>query len=134
MSQYCSSPALATSLIAVKNIMFLISIAAPIALIIAGTLRFFNLMKNPDEKNGMKKTINAFVAAVIVFFVPMLVNVVLGLVGTNTSISACWKNVKEPKETTEYVSISSDNIKKTITSPDEYEKGNKSTTDQGGEQ
>ena len=79
----------------VKNILNIIMIVVPILLIVFGTYSFFKLVQNPDEKKGTKKVINQFIAAGIVFFLPIIVNAVMGLLGDNTKISSCWNNASD---------------------------------------
>ena len=43
-------------------------------------------------KNGTKKVFNKIIAAAIIFFIPMFVNLTMGLIGENTNISSCWIN------------------------------------------
>ncbi len=89
----CSNPLLIPILSMVKKGMLLIQIIVPILLIISASISFFQLMANPEKKGGTKIIINKFIAAAIVFFIPFLVNMVMGLVGENTSISSCWNSV-----------------------------------------
>ena len=86
----CNNPMLIPILSAVKKGMVLIQIIVPIVLIASATISIFQLMTNPEKKGGTKTIVNKFVAAVIVFFIPILVNFVMGLVGEESSISSCW--------------------------------------------
>ena len=107
----------------VKNILNLIMIIVPILLIIFTVFSFIKMMKNPDEKNGIKKIINQFLCAIIVFFVPMLVNVVMGMLGEGNDISRCWIEAKKSKKAT-YIPIDKEKKKKKIVSnAKDYEKG-----------
>ena len=107
----------------VKNILFLIMIIVPILLIIFGILSFVKLVKDPEQKNGIKRLINQFLAAGIVFFIPLLVNVVMGMLGNKTSLSDCWNNAKKVGEVT-YYSIDDGYDKQSIMiDPKGYESG-----------
>lgn len=86
----CSNPVLIPILSAVKKGITLIQIIVPIVLIISASISIFQLVTNPEKKGGNKTIVNKFIAAAIVFFVPFLVNMAMGLVGENTSISSCW--------------------------------------------
>ena len=88
----CSDPALAGILSSVKGIMLIIQIIVPIMLIVWSGIGLFQLMQNPDMKNGTKNIINKFIAALVVFMIPVLINVVFGLAGESTNISSCWNN------------------------------------------
>ena len=104
----CNDASLLGILSVVKRIILLIQIIVPIILIVFGSYSFFRLTQNPDEKKGTKKVINQFIAAGIVFFLPIIVNAVMGMLGDNTNISSCWNNANDK-----------------ITIDDSYEKGEK---------
>lgn len=91
----CDDASLAGILSIVKNIMLLIQIIVPVILIISGIISFTQLMMNPDEKNGLKKIVNKFLSAAIVFIIPMIVNVVMGICGENYNFSSCWVNASD---------------------------------------
>lgn len=91
----CSDPVLAGILGIVRNIMTIIQIVVPIILIVWSTIELLKLTMNPEAKGGNKKIINKFVAAAIVFFIPVFVNTVMTLVGESTNFSACWKKGKD---------------------------------------
>ena len=107
----------------VKNILNLIMIIVPILLIIFGSISFIKLVKNPEEKNGTKKIINQFLAAAIVFFVPLFVNVVMGMLGENNSISRCWNDASKNGEATYISSVREKEKKKFIVDSEDYEPG-----------
>lgn len=69
----------------------LILIAAPIILIIMGTVDFLGAVSASDEK-AMKKAMNnlvkRFVICVVIFLLPLLVNIVMGWTVFN-DFSAC---------------------------------------------
>lgn len=91
----CNDQVLAGILYVVKNVFLLIQIVVPIILILWSGIEFFKLMMNPDAKGGTKKIVNKFIAAVIVFLIPALVNLSMALVGESTNFTSCWKNAKE---------------------------------------
>ena len=90
-TELCNDESLLPILSAVKKMMLLIQIIVPIILIIWGTISFIRLIQNPEEKNGIKKIFNKFLAAAIIFFIPIIVNAVMGILGDNTNFSSCWK-------------------------------------------
>lgn len=74
--------------------------AVPIILIVFCVIDVAKIVANPDHEKDVKKSItNRLIAAVIVFLVPTLVNLVMNLVsigqGNNEnngySISSCWQ-------------------------------------------
>ncbi len=107
----------------VKNILNMIMIIVPILLIIFGSISFVKLVKNPEEKNGVKKIINQFLAAAIVFFVPLTVNVVMGMLGDGNDISRCWNEANKIEKASYISNEKEKNKKKIVSNASEYEKG-----------
>ena len=95
----CSDPALSGILSSVKGILLLIQIIVPIMLIVWSMYQLFLLMQNPDMKNGVKNIINKFIAAVVVFMIPVLLNVIFSLAGESTNFSSCWNNASDTVQT-----------------------------------
>ena len=81
-----------------RRVMGIIQLAVPIMLIIWATLQLLKLVMNPDEKNGVKKLINKFIAAAIVFFIPVFINATMSLLGSDLTIKACWDQAKAKAE------------------------------------
>lgn len=126
ISKTCNDASLAAILAIVKRILLLIEIIVPILLIIFTALQFYKLVTNPEEKNGIKKITNKFIATIVVFMIPVLINAIMNMLGEKTSFSSCWINAKEISLTgTEYVSPQENNKKKIINSSDEYQPGEK---------
>lgn len=79
----------------------LIMIVVPIALIVYGTIDLGKAVIASDEKEvkaAQSRLIKRFIYAALIFFVPMLVGVVMNIVsaggkGDTTSWSGCWKTV-----------------------------------------
>ena len=131
----CTSTEMSYIMGSVRNIYMIIQIIAPILLICAAVYRLIKLMKNPEEKNGKKNIINAFLAAAIIFFLPTIVGVVLNMIPYETQLIACWESSGEEKRlaiATSYISDSDDKRVKVI-AEEEYEAGiKKPTTSEGG--
>ena len=108
----CDDASLAGILSIVKNIMLLIQLVVPLILIISGIISFTQLMMNPDEKNGLKKLMNKFLAAAIVFIIPMVINVVMGICGENYNFSSCWVNASDYGFNNSEYNSSNDDTKK----------------------
>ncbi len=92
ISQACNDPALATILSLCRKIFNLISLIAPIVLIVMLAVNFIKLMINPDDKKGLPNLKNSIFSCVIIFLIPTLVNMTLYLLGESTSFSACWNS------------------------------------------
>ena len=67
-------------------------IIVPLLLIISLTISLTKLVQDPDEKKAPKKILNSVLAAVIVFFLPTMINVVINLVAGESDFSSCWEN------------------------------------------
>lgn len=121
----CTSTELTYVMSSVRNIYSIIQIIAPILLMCAAVYRLIRLMKNPEEKNGMKVIINSFLAAAIIFFLPTIMTVVLNMLPFDTQLIACWESSGEEKRmsiATSYISDSDDKRVKVV-SEEEYEAG-----------
>lgn len=88
----CNSSFLASFLSVIKTIMLIIQFAVPFALIVSFTIDFVKLSINPEAKDSFRKLLNKIMAAVIVFVLPLLINVIMGVVGESTDFSSCWNN------------------------------------------
>lgn len=86
----CNDTTLSSVLPVVKNIMLLIQIIVPIVLLISFTADFIKLTINPEDKKGFRNILNKLIAAIIVFVLPFIVNVIMGAVGESTTFSDCW--------------------------------------------
>lgn len=109
----CSDPVLARFIGLIKNGLSLIQVIVPILLVVAGSVELLKMLLNPDDKNGGKNIANSFAAAVIVFFLPYIVNLSMSIVSStgefgvydNTKkrtstfdISTCWTDAERENE------------------------------------
>ena len=121
----CSSLSLLSIISMIKKILALIQIIVPIILIIFATKNIILIITNPEIKNKNKKIINQFLAAAIIFFIPVIVNATMNTLGVSYNVSACWTNADEFKITsTKYIPISEEERKKLFSNASEYELGN----------
>ncbi len=119
----CTSPALGAVLSIMKKIMNLIQIIVPILLMISLAFNLIKLMGDPDNKKLLPRIKNAALATVIVFMVPVFVNVVMGMLGENFSVSACWESISNPSGTPSYINPYGTKKQQIVTPPSEYEQG-----------
>ncbi len=94
---WCGDPGVKSVISMIKTLLSVIRWVVPIGLIFMTGLDIFKKVLNPDDKDGQKKILNRLIAAIIVFFVPLLVRFVLKLVsvgGGNNNISSCWESIK----------------------------------------
>lgn len=120
----CKNESILPILNVVQKIVTLIQIIVPILLLIWATISFIRLINNPDEKKGLKPILNQFLAAAIVFFIPLIVNITMQILGDNTDFSTCWKQAKTSyKAPREYYAIDEVEKKKILSNADDYEPG-----------
>ena len=90
----CQDYSVLSTILFLKNVFEIICFVAPIILIIMAAFEVSRIVFNPDGKvvsNVMTKTIHKFIAAIGIFFVPVLVNLLLNLLDqTNIKASTCW--------------------------------------------
>ena len=126
----CQDYSLITLLDIVRKIFDIIQIIVPIFLIVMATFNFIILVANPETKNGIKKIINQFLAALIIFFIPTFLNVVLNMMPSSFQIADCWNQAKNNAEILKANELKfqiTDGRKKTsiLVNPSDYEKGEK---------
>lgn len=130
ISSHCNDAALLILLSSVKKIMTLIQILAPILLILSASISIFQLMSNPERKNGTKGILNKVLAAVIIFFIPMFMNATMGLIGESSTFSSCWNVAGTTSTGSSYMDPNADTRKKSSVTGNssDYEKGQKQAT------
>lgn len=126
----CNDYGLVIFLDTLRNIMNFIQIFAPIVLIIMSCVQLVQMIANPEDKKGMKSLMNKYIAAVLCFFIPVFMNVVLNMMPETFSVSACWKQAKVSAEVVRmqenrYISDDEQQMSPFLVNPDDYEKGNK---------
>ena len=96
----CTDFALAAVLDVFRKFFNIFQLVVPILLIVGVTIQLIKLMNNPDEKGGGKKVINRIIAAVVCFFIPVIVDVVLGMISQTSTfkIADCWELAKISSE------------------------------------
>lgn len=124
----CEDYGLAVIIDTSRRIVGFIQLVAPLTLIVMAMVQLIKLVFNPEEKNGLKSLRNKVVAAVIIFFIPMLVDVVVGLLPTEFSLSACWHTASTLREVSRmtgnnYIPLSEKKFVSFLIDPAEFEKG-----------
>lgn len=124
----CSDYGLVGILDILRQCLNLIQLIVPIILMVALAIQFTQLMANPDDKKKQKSLINKFIAALICFFIPLLVNVSINLVPDTFQLSACWDTARISREVLQsqnssYISPTDKEAKKFILLGDAYEPG-----------
>ena len=109
LGSICQDYPLASMLSLIRKGLNVIQIVAPIILIIVATFQFVKLTINPDDdKKSMKKIYNSFMSAIIIFFIPMIINLSMNIIneygdvgiieGEQTKsfdIASCWQEAKQ---------------------------------------
>lgn len=125
----CDDVTLKNILSIIKRILLLVQIFAPILLIVMASIAFFNSMRNPDDKKETKKIFNKFIAAAMIFFIPVLLDAVMGMIGENNKFSSCWVKANDKVDySTGFQEITSQEINSIIPNPEDYEPGEKRPT------
>lgn len=129
----CSNTSIAFFITIAIRMLSIIQIIIPILLILMIMINFFQLVNNPEMKNGYKMIINKLIATVVIFMIPIILDAVLGLLPNQNNFIGCWNEIKVSnniKPEVEYIPIN-DNRKKTpiLQNPSNYEQGN---TDNSG--
>lgn len=124
----CHDYGLVTVLEVTRRIFDFFQIFAPILLLIMATFNFIVLITNPEAKHGVKKIINQFLAAGIIFFIPTFMNITLNILPDNFELNACWQTAKVNAEIQRSLEINyqptGEKEKQSILIvPDEYESG-----------
>jgi len=135
----CNDYGLVNVLDIFRKFINLVQIIVPILLIVWSCVELVHLMANPEDKKGLKPLFNKYIAAVICFFLPIFVNVVLGMMPETFSVSACWEQAKISAEVVRsqkntYISADDETQSPFLINPDDYEEGNerKKPTPAGG--
>ena len=101
----CNDYSIAIFIAIIKNAIEVIQIIVPILLIAMSMVQLFKMLtsSDPRDKKGIKSLTNKFVAAAIVFFLPIFANIVISLVGegVNTGGLDVIKCYKESSSTVE---------------------------------
>ncbi len=120
----CNDSTLLPILSVVKRVMTMVQIMVPLILIVMVSIKLINMIMKPDEKKEIKKIINTFIVAVVVFFVPVVVDVTISMLGENNKFSNCWLNADESFSVSKkYFHIGEKERKSILQNPDDYEPG-----------
>lgn len=93
----CSSVGLANILSIIKTCLNIIQIAGPIIGMVALVINFTKLMANPEEKKYSTSLKNSLIAMVMLFFLPFIINLTMGLLDNTFNLANCWTNAEKVK-------------------------------------
>lgn len=96
----CSDGTLVSLIDITRKVMEIFQVIVPIVLLVMLTVQLTKLVINPDEKGGLKKITNRIIAAMIIFFLPIFINVVMSWLPEteNFQVAACWKTARDINE------------------------------------
>ena len=97
----CTDYGLLNILDIIRQVMDLMQLVVPILLMVALAIQFTQLLINPDDNKKKKSLLNKFIAALIFFFVPFLVNLALGVLPDDMDtfqLGACWDTARISRE------------------------------------
>lgn len=98
-SSICGDYALAGTLSIVHTVLSIICLLVPILLALMASIKLATYVMNPDQKQGLKPIFLQFAAAILVFFLPTLVDIGLGFLPDDEfSIAACWSYAEESND------------------------------------
>ena len=124
MISMCTDPGLANILAIIKRFMNIIWIAGPILAIVSSVINAVKLMMNPDEKKYKNLFKNSIMALLFLFFLPIIVNVVMGLFDNTFEFAACW-NYADKVDTTGqnsgYIDKNKNKNQSILIDPDAYQ-------------
>lgn len=132
LSSTCGSPALLVVLKVVSNILKLVQMIGPILAICSLIYTIIKMINNPDEKKNVKRIKNSLIALVLLFFIPMIVNTVVGMLGDTTKFSDCWNSINTTSSNgsssasgnSKYKEVNSKkSTSQIVTDPSEYQRG-----------
>ena len=95
LETYCSEAGVASVFYITKVIFNILQIVIPVLLIISSIISLIALMTgDPDDKKQKKKLINKVAAAITIFCIPLIVNLVMGTLSNNGTgvynMADCW--------------------------------------------
>ncbi len=126
----CSDFSIVYILSTAHKILSFIQLIVPILLIAVSSYELTRIVFQPDNAKLKKKIINQYLAALFVFAVPILVDVVLGILPDSMSLSSCWEQAQVANEVSRsqgytYIPVYDSQKNSLLTNPDDYAKGEK---------
>lgn len=124
----CSNYAMVGVLDIGRKLVNLIQLFAPLVLMGTSIFQLVKMIINPDDKKGLKSISNKLIAAVIIFFIPIVFDISIGILPDNFSFSACWNTAKSMNEVSKaskmkYIALSEKRASNEFVYNGEYEKG-----------
>lgn len=128
----CRDAGLANILGIIKKVLDLIQLIGPIIAIISLILILIKYITNPENKKLKGNIKNVVIALALLYFIPLLVNVTMGLLDDNFDVAVCWNYAEQAKNNGESSYIDPDNkgnSSSIISDPDDYDQGEERKSD-----
>ena len=119
----CNDIGLKNILVIVKNVLNIIHIIGPIICIIALIIAIVKITNNPDDKKLFKNIRNIIISLFVLFFIPMMINVVMDMLGEGTKLSSCWNSSDKVDTNSSYIIENNKEKNTVINNSKDYEKG-----------
>jgi len=127
----CGDPAIANLVSIFKTILNFIQLIGPILALLALGINFIKLMASPEDKKLKKTLSNWLISLFMLFFIPMLVNVTMGLLDDSFELTKCWNYAGRNSSNSQIQKTYDDTTGKSsfIGDLDEYAPGDYSSTE-----
>ena len=120
----CNDIALQNILVVVKNIVNIVQIVGPILGMLALTIIFIKIIISPDDKKLNKRIKNIVIATMVLFFIPLLINITMSMLGEKYEFSICWNSIDSSiSSSSTYIKVDNRKTISVISNPRDYEKG-----------
>ncbi len=136
LTSVCGSVGLANLISICKTALTIIQIAGPILAIVGLVTILIKLMSNPDNKKLKTAIKNWLIAFVVLFFIPIIVNVVMRMLDDSFTVAACWNYAEEIKSSGDatFIPDGNENRQHVVGNPDDYMTGEDSDDGSDDEQ
>ena len=92
IAEKCSDPVMIYVLGIFKRILSIIQLVGPLVGLVAIGFNLFRMLINPDDKKNSKLITNWLIAILMLFLLPMIINIVMQLLDGSFKISSCWNS------------------------------------------
>lgn len=101
----CTDYGLAVFLSYVKKFFNIICLIVPIVLMVMLVIHFIKMMANPEEKKNIPALINKFIATIVIFLLPMIINLLFSISSIQIELTTCWAEADELERLSKLTSL-----------------------------
>lgn len=93
----CRDYGIANYIYAIKQTINVIHFVVPVILIIMSSIQLLKMVTSPEDPQGkkMKTLTNKFIAAVLIFFIPFIVDLAVSILPDSFSVASCWQSADD---------------------------------------